>query len=211
MKTRYIVAICSISFFLFLGCETRKTSDQNDNSQNNNLINIDDKDIQVISVKGQFEQPREDQSIFNVEVEFLNNTPNSFNSVELFAGIRADYKNENYPEYYPGPNDPELTDFEFLESILATQYDGLNTYRGEDNWLSGESRTFRFKIFYTYSFGWTEIGFSNSIFKRTPEKVSFILNYKFYGVDGEYHKFLGIDILEPWMDFQEQLGYRETD
>lgn len=166
-------------------------------------------DFEIIQLIGEFEPIKTREGVFlNVTLKLKNNTSNTINNVEMFCGLKAQYKNEDNPTYYPNPHKNYSSDLEYLDGPTASQYGGLNNRRMKVKWLSGQTIPINVIVFYSYGMGYIEEGFSNSIFERTPDPVRFIAAYKFIGLDGEYKDELQVDMIDIWKGYQTRSGLR---
>ena len=225
-RKRFYRIAYSIAILSMVSCGSNNTSSSNDTGSSNDTSSVSNinteenivqeavetaqvSDFEIIEITGQFEPSKKlEGAILNVFVKLKNNTSHTINNIEIISAIKAQYKNENNPTYYPDPNYDYESDLKYLNGPTASQYGGMNNYKAKEKWTSGQTKTFNLKVFYYYGLSWAEIGFINSIFERTPNKVEFIAAYKFIGLDGEYEDEIAVNMLDLWKAYQTQIGLR---
>lgn len=201
-----------MAILLMVSCNSNKTSSEENVVHENSVEPVPVNDFEITDITGKFEPVKNNRgAILKVLIKLKNNTLNTINNVEIISGIKAQYKNETNPVYYPRLYNDNQSDLEYLADPIVSAYGGLNNHRDKEKWLPGQTKSFDLTLSntcWTPDFGLEEIAFPDFTFERTPDKVEFIAAYKFVGIDGEYANEIKIDMLDLWKEHQTQIGLR---
>jgi hypothetical protein len=215
-KTLSYVAYIATVFLLFISCTSVEDEASESDEYEDRVINQDlfetvtVSSFEITEITGKFEQVKgKEGAIFNVSLNVKNNTTEPIHSVELKSAIKAKFQSEEIVRYYPNPSYHYNSDLEYFDGPTASQYGGINNYRAKVKWQPGETKSFNLRVFNYYGGGWAEMGFGDSMFERTPERVEFIVACKFFGLDDEFEDLMEVTLLDLWKEYQIEIGLRE--
>ncbi len=138
---------------------------------------------------------------FKAKLTFKNNTLEKINTFKLRCYIEIKFKDGKY--YYAPMDHDERTERENNYFEHSFEVAGSFMKKG-DIWLPNETK--EFKILVQGRIG--GYNFANSFFERTPESLIFVYKYTAIGIDNEYTKIVGNDIMEFWKDYQIKINLR---
>lgn len=206
-----------LSFSILLLISLFSCTDSKKDAKNSKIESTDSpnqspqkKDFEIVSIeKGSFttkelsikKQPSDAaiSAYFQIALNVKNNTPNKMNSCNYWhSRISIQFQDEKEPEVAKMNLYTTLYGERLHTDLTMTpKYSPATEVSVNDLWLPDSTRTFYFSIFLL-----------RKHFERTPANVNFEFHYKIKGVDGEYENSETFDILEPWKQFQRELGLR---
>ncbi|ELY1993076.1 hypothetical protein SL054_002440 [Flavobacterium psychrophilum] len=210
------IALIIIMFTTLIACKESDNSKNNTNiDDNKNTEESVDTEITEVETKEDFplwshnitgfestEDGSQKGSIFKAKLTFKNNTSEVISKFELKYFIEIKFKDGKY-YYLPTAH------FNYRDESDSNHFDQMYEVRivrlqeGE-KWKPNETKDFDINVEGHYNGG----NINNDLFERTPETLILAYKYKAIGIDNEFEKIVGNDILEYWKEYQTKLKLR---